>query len=461
MVELVILLLVAGLLARTWFVQGLIVPFIVPGGSMAQTLLGLHRDVACEDCGCRFTCGADARPVAARAVCPNCGCRQNHLESQPNVAGDRVLVDKSAFHLRPPRRWEIVAFRHPDQPSMCCVKRVVGLPGESVQIRHGDVYTKGKSQAAREIQRKSLPIQRAMALPVHDANCRPSSEPPLPPRWRSDDPHTQWGSAEGRFTHPAATSPESIDWLTYHHWRRLPGPAGGVVESPVMDVYGYNQTRPRRVEAISPVGDLLLSFRLVKLAGGGRLWVRASDGREEFYVRIDGSELCYQVFRNAQEGQPVAQGTLADRSEDLRVELSLFDQQLVLGFGGRTASECPYEPADGRPRPTSRPFAIGCEGPEVEIRDLRVFRDVYYTHTVGVDGRWGLDRPVQLAEDEYFVLGDNSPISEDSRTWPGGPGVPAKSLIGKPLVVHFPSRRIDWGSWHFQVPDPAKIRYIR
>lgn len=461
MIELVVVLLVAVLVARTWFVQGLIVPFIVPGGSMARTLLGRHRDVVCEDCGCRFACGADAQPVAVRAVCPNCGYGRNDLESQPDVAGDRVLVDKSAFHFRSPRRWEVVAFRHPHQASKCCVKRVVGRPGESIQIRHGDVYTKGDNQAEWEIQRKPLEIQRAMAVPVHDANYRPSSGRALPPRWRSDDPRTEWGSSDGRFTHPAVSSPQSIDWLTYHHWRRLSGAAGGAAEAPVTDVVGYNQTRPRRVEDIHPVTDLLLSFRLVKLAGEGRLWLRASDGREEFRVRIDAGELRYQVFRNAQQGQPLARGTLPDRLEEVQVELSLFDQQLVLGLGGRAVSACPYQPADRRLRPVSRPFAIGSEGLEVEIREVRVFRDVYYTHPVGPDARWALDRPVRLAEEEYFVLGDNSPISEDSRTWPGGPGVPAKLLIGKPLVVHFPARRIDWGPWHFQVPDPAKIRYIR
>ena len=101
-VEFAVLLIAAGLVVRTWYVQGLAVPFIVSGGSMAGTLQGLHRDVVCGDCGLAFACGSDARPVGARAVCPNCGYRHNDLESQPDVSGDRLLVDKSAFHLRPP-----------------------------------------------------------------------------------------------------------------------------------------------------------------------------------------------------------------------------------------------------------------------------------------------------------------------------------------------------------------------
>ena len=90
-----------------------------------------------------------------------------------------------------------------------------------------------------------------------------------------------------------------------------------------------------------------------------------------------------------------------------------------------------------------------------------MYRDVYYTHPIGLQGRWGLDEPVRLAADEYYVLGDNSPISEDSRTWPGGPAVDANLLVGKPLVVHFPAKLLEVGRWGFQVPDPAGIRYIR
>lgn len=41
--------------------------------------------------------------------------------------------------------------------------------------------------------------------------------------------------------------------------------------------------------------------------------------------------------------------------------------------------------------------------------------------------------PWQLGPAEYFVVGDNSHISDDSRSWPSGPGLPRKLLFGKPL----------------------------
>ena len=61
---------------------------------------------------------------------------------------------------------------------------------------------------------------------------------------------------------------------------------------------------------------------------------------------------------------------------------------------------------------------------------------------------------------EYFVLGDNSPISEDSRNWRGPAAVDANLLVGKPLVSIDSILVSPWPGWLFQVPNPAAIRYI-
>ena len=49
----------------------LLEPFVVPSGSMAPTLLGVHADVVCPKCGYRFEYGLDDGP-AGRVLCPNC-----------------------------------------------------------------------------------------------------------------------------------------------------------------------------------------------------------------------------------------------------------------------------------------------------------------------------------------------------------------------------------------------------
>lgn len=443
----------AVLVLRTWYVE----TGDCTTGSMAAALLGVHREVTCGDCGCPFVCGADLSPVSARAVCPNCGYAGNDLEARPDLAGDRVLIDKPIYQFRPPRRWEVVAFRHPEQTSRTLVKRVVGLPGESIQIRQGEVYING------QIRPKTLAEQRALAILVHDADYQPRSDPNAGPGWQGGE-NSRWISSDsGCFACAAASGrPPDEDWLEYRHVLRLPGGAGEVRPSPVTDVCGYNQTRPRRTEDVRPVRDLMLSLRLVKTSGPGRLLIRATDGREEFRVGIEPRQRRYEVFRNGGSAVPAAAGELPSLGGGTTLEVSLFDRQFLLAFDGRTVATIGYGPSPPPQQPTSRPFAIESQGGlGAEVRDLRVYRDVYYTHPNGLRGRWGLDEPFRLGADQFFVLGDNSPISEDSRTWAGGPVVNAKLLIGKPLLVHFPARTVELGRWRFQVPHPGRIRYIR
>jgi len=458
--ERIIYLLMIAMVLQVWCLEGLLIPYVVSGGSMAPGLVGVHRDVICRDCGHHFVCGSDLRPVGDRAVCPNCGYVDNKLSEFPELRGDGLLISKSVFRVRRPRRWEIVAFCRPQQAGQFCVKRVVGLPGETIEIRHGDVYADG------EIQRKTLPQQRAMGVLVHDANCRPIIDPVPPPRWQGEGKGGQWLSDGGRFGHPLTSEDESIDWLVYRHWRRLPGQKGEIREGPITDLSGYNQTRPRRDEDTHRVTDLMLSLRLIEVFGPGRLVISASDGpegsndRHEFQVVIYPSRNRYEVLQNDRP-VPAATGKLPVWTDALTVEVSLFDQQFLLALDGRLAfPPRPYvrngQPQDGH----FSPLKIGSQGLRVVLNDLRVCRDVYCTHPIGPDGGRNPGKTYHLHDDEYFVLGDNSPISEDSRTW-SEYALDAKLLIGKPLLVHFPARHIRLGGRDFQVPDPAKIRYIR
>jgi signal peptidase I len=63
----------------------------------------------------------------------------------PTLApGQRLIVDRTAFCLAVPKRWQIVVFRCPEDASTYCVKRIVGLPGETVEIRGGRLWIDGQ-----------------------------------------------------------------------------------------------------------------------------------------------------------------------------------------------------------------------------------------------------------------------------------------------------------------------------
>ena len=58
---------------------------------------------------------------------------------------DQLIVDCFSYRfLRDPERFEIVVFRLKDRPETFYVKRVIGLPGETVQIINSTVYINGK-----------------------------------------------------------------------------------------------------------------------------------------------------------------------------------------------------------------------------------------------------------------------------------------------------------------------------
>lgn len=58
--------------------------------------------------------------------------------------GDYLLIDQVSFRFREPSRGEVIVFRFPNNPSEFYIKRIVGLPGETVEIRDGDIYIYNK-----------------------------------------------------------------------------------------------------------------------------------------------------------------------------------------------------------------------------------------------------------------------------------------------------------------------------
>jgi len=54
--------------------------------------------------------------------------------------GNYLIIDELTYQLREPKRGEVVVFKYPDNPSTYYIKRIVGLPGEKVEIKKGSIY---------------------------------------------------------------------------------------------------------------------------------------------------------------------------------------------------------------------------------------------------------------------------------------------------------------------------------
>ncbi len=129
--------------------------FVIPTGSMAETLLGYKKVVTCPESGHEFPVNASdevepqdgvKKPVAG-AVCPNCRYRFGMADAagRRDASGDRVLVHKALYHFTDPQRGHVVVFKFPVDPqvqhtALNYIKRLWGLGGETIAIQGGDLY---------------------------------------------------------------------------------------------------------------------------------------------------------------------------------------------------------------------------------------------------------------------------------------------------------------------------------
>ena len=60
---------------------------------------------------------------------------------EPNFHnGDYLIIDEISYRFSEPKRGEVIVFKYPQDPSQRYIKRIIGLPGEVIEIRSGDVF---------------------------------------------------------------------------------------------------------------------------------------------------------------------------------------------------------------------------------------------------------------------------------------------------------------------------------
>lgn len=239
-VESVCVAIILALLFRGFVAEA----FVIPTGSMAPTLMGAHKDLFCEECGYNFRVGASVENLDPQTYggqmghsqdvvagrCPICR-KQNILSLQAEAndatfSGDRILVSKFAYAIQEPKRWDVIVFKYPGNPKQNYIKRLVGLPEETLRVDRGDIYTRPLGSDVFTIARKPDFKVMPTAHIVYDSAYQATDllEAGFPSRlqpWRLDatePPTDSWQieqSQEGMTATVQAN--DKLEWLRYFH----------------------------------------------------------------------------------------------------------------------------------------------------------------------------------------------------------------------------------------------------
>jgi len=217
---------------------------------------------------------------------------------------------------------------------------------------------------------------------------------------------------------------------------------------------GYIMPSGLRVEGKRQVNDAVLEvrFRLDEELVD-RLRFQLTEEGDVFEVRIgshphDAGWYVVRLHREPAADESLPQGNVElakDRWYTLRFanidnHLSVRIPEVEFALTHTYASNTPHPTSKllGDPQHGEKSFgervALGGEGCRVRFGGIRILRDLFYTD---VD-EFGTQKELVLGLDEYFLLGDNSAHSKDSRSL--GP-FERRQLLGRPVAVVWPPGR--------------------
>ncbi|HLA83253.1 MAG TPA: signal peptidase I [Thermoguttaceae bacterium] len=508
-IEAIAVAFILAFLVRTFEAEA----FVIPTGSMATTLMGRHKDVECPICRYPYQVsasnGLDSRTgeIVAGAdvhacICPMCGYVKTKVSGEPSFSGDRILVNKYVYCFEDPKRWDVAVFKYPEEARTNFIKRVVGLPHETIKIHHGDLFVRKDGENDFSIARKPPAKLRAMLNVVHD-NDYELAEKLLaqgwPARWQAEDARGGWVAADDHksFSNEGASDAEA--WLRYRHfvpiaevWTaigkgRLP-PDYQPAAQLITDSCSYNAgidgrppTTALSAAGLHWVGDLAVSSTVDVRGTKGQLIFELVEGGLRMQCRIDvatgRAELTISgdAFRRTGNTPVSRPGTYDVLFANVDDQLRLWVNGRLVEFDGPTT----YEPLENTvPQEADlAPVGIATVGTDVRISHVKVLRDIYYIAAQSVDAmglmcdyllpyryfgtpltasgireffsnssQWSeafSDRSMRSVElpldkDQFLMFGDNSAQSKDSRLWEGQHYVDRELLVGKALFIYWP-----------------------
>lgn len=497
--------------------------FIIPTGSMAETLAGAHATHTCPNCGCEYAVNFRTSAGPHVVQCPNCRYQQEaRRPDNPDgvrlneKAGDRIVVHGWPYDIGGrfgPRRWDVVVFKNPNEPDINYIKRLIGLPGETIELIDGDIFVKGQHDDALHLARKTPQAQRSLWFPYYDHDYPPrestqdwvgrqenkrSRWPAYHPRWVARSDQSGWEKVDTRTPRFNGTElPHSqIQFVTRDDDDTRPGR--------IFDVYGYNAyERDLRGPVYNDVTDVRLSTDVEIEDGDGYVELSISKYDDFFYARLhaDGRLTLEHARSPAGQRELWGQQHMGLPARPIQFALGHADYRVAVEIDGRTALESsparysimpklarqrsPLVRRPGQIPPAPR-IRIAAQRVQAAFAHLLIERDVYYVSAnlrdrgVIPGGRPGTatqGHPITLKDDAYFVCGDNSPASHDSRAWSEqelGPHlraaytdgkydigtVPADQMIGRAFFVYWPGF-LPLGNTGLNIlPDLGRLRWI-
>lgn len=422
--------------------------------------------------------------MVSTARCPSCGFETDLLVREgdevdydwqyPSFNGDRILVSKTAYDLADPERFDVVVFKYPEDAKVNYIKRLVGLPGETLSIIDGDLWVSTAGEP-EQIVRKSPEKLLSMLQEVH--NSRHVADQLLaagwPSRWADwgSGSGAAWSSDDGGRSYAVSCPEGRSATLRYRHfladgdvWDALKAGRDirGMAEPRLIDDFeAYNSIRTRS----HWVGDLAIEVDLETDSSQGSVAFDLVEGGLTYRCSIDlvSGEATLTIPR--QPGDPTPREGTPRGPTPIRgsgrwqLLFANVDDELSLFVDGRRISfdrlctfvrqEDPVVPIvtprdPGNPAAGDlAPIGITATGTSVTLHHLRVLRDIFYIGAYDLGRRPGElleDSRIdyELGPDQFLMLGDNSAASKDSRLWVEGPQVDRQLLIGKALVIFWP-----------------------